>query len=51
MRIDLFENANDVRDVTAEGAERLFDGLLIADIGIDRVEAWKFRATLCSHGA
>ena len=37
--INLFQDANDVRDVTAERAERLLDGLLIADIGIDRVEA------------
>ena len=41
--IDLFENADDVRDVTAERAERLLDGLLIANIGIHIVEERQFR--------
>src|SRR5687768_8205310 len=45
--INLFQDANDVHDVTTERAERLLDGLLIADIGINRLEVWKFRATLC----
>ena len=44
--IDLLEDADDIRDVTAERAERLLDGLLIADIGIDRVEARQLRAAL-----
>ena len=44
--INLPEDANDVRDVAAERAERLLDGLLIADIRIDCLEAWQFRATL-----
>ena len=44
--IDLFEDANDIRDVTAECAERLLDGLFIADIGIDRVEEGQFRTAL-----
>ena len=44
--IDLFQDADDVGDVTAERAERLLDGLLIADIGIDRVEARQLRAAL-----
>ncbi len=42
----MFENANDVRDVTAECAERLFNGLLITNIGIDRMEAGQLRAAL-----
>src|SRR5688500_4611045 len=44
--ISLFENADDVSDVTTECAERLFDGLLIANIGIDRMEAEQLRTTL-----
>ena len=34
-----FEDADDVGDVTAEGAQRLLDGLLVADVGIDRRES------------
>src|SRR6266545_4829281 len=44
--IDLFEDTNDVRDMTAEGAERLFDGLLVPDIRIDRMEAGQLRTAL-----
>ena len=44
----MFENANDVRDMTAKRTERLFDGLLIADIGIDGMEAGQLRTAL--HG-
>src|SRR5512134_3596376 len=44
--VDLFEDADDVRDVTAERAKRLLDGLLVADVGIDRVEARQLRAAL-----
>src|SRR5574341_695765 len=44
--IDLLEDPNDICNVTAECAERLLDGLLVADIGIDRVKAGKFRAAL-----
>ncbi len=48
MGIDLLENADDVRDVTAKRAERLFNGLLIANIGVDRMEAGQLRTAL--HG-
>src|SRR5215208_7129778 len=45
--VDLFEDPDDVRDVTTERAERLLDGLLIADICIDRLETGQLRATIC----
>ena len=44
--INLPEDANDVRDMAAECAERLLDALLISDIGMDRLETWQFRAAL-----
>src|SRR5215207_451331 len=44
--VNVLQNANDVRDMTAECAERLLDGLLIADIRIDRVETQQLRAAL-----
>ena len=42
--IRFFQDADDVGDVTAEGAERLLDGLLVADVGVDRLEEAEFRA-------
>jgi hypothetical protein len=45
--INLLEDADDVRDVTTERAERLLDRLFIANVGIDRVEAWQLRTALC----
>lgn len=44
--VNVFEDANDVGDVTAERAERLLDGLLVADVGKDAVKKWNLRAAL-----
>ena len=43
-RVGMLEDADDVGDVAAEGAERLLDGLLVADVSIDRLEEAEFRA-------
>ena len=42
--VDVFEDADDVCDVTAERAKRLLDRLLVTDICIDRVETQQLRA-------
>ncbi len=44
--IGLLQDADDVGDMPAEGGQRLLDGLLIADIGVDRVEAGQLGAAL-----
>src|SRR5215211_6521086 len=46
--VDIFQDADDVRDVTTKRAERLLDGLLIANIGIDSMKERDLRAAL--HG-
>ncbi len=44
--IGLFQDAHDVGQVAAEGAERLLDGLLVADVGPDGFEAGQLGAAL-----
>jgi len=44
--VDPLEDVDDVRDVAAERAERLLDGLLVADVGKDGVEGRQFRSAL-----
>src|SRR5687767_13732151 len=44
--INLFQDANDVHDMTTTPADLLLDGLLIAYIGLNRREVGKFRSTL-----
>src|SRR5512133_227110 len=46
MGIDLLQDTDDVGDVSAERAERLLNGLLVADVGIDRMEERQLRAAL-----
>ena len=44
--VRLLEDADDVGDVPRKGAERLLDGLLVADVGVDVVEQRQLRAGL-----
>ena len=44
--VHFFQDADDVRYVTTERRKRLLDGLLIANIRPDRMEARQFRSTL-----
>ncbi|MBV6467791.1 MAG: hypothetical protein PGMFKBFP_03162 [Anaerolineales bacterium] len=44
--VGFFQNVDDVGDVTAEGAERLLDGLLVADVGVDCLEETQLGAAL-----
>src|SRR5829696_2679672 len=45
-RINMFEDANNISDMTTERTQRLLDGLLITDISVDIVETGQFRSAL-----
>src|SRR5688500_10762835 len=45
-RINMFENANNVSDMTTECTQRLLNGLLITDISVDIVETRQSRSAL-----
>ena len=44
--VGLLQDVDDVGDVAGEGGEGLLDGLLVADVGVDGLEAGQLRAGL-----